>query len=112
LVKKSGRKYAFASNEEYNENDPDLAAKKVCEQYRKRWGIETSYRVKKHTFLPKTTSKNYFVRMFYFFLSVLLYNLWILLDILLCLMVLGVKTENHIITSKLFGTIFYIIRDG
>ena len=50
--------------------------------------------------------------MFYFFFSVLLYNLWILLDILLCLMLFGRKAEDHVITSKLFGTIFLTIKDG
>jgi len=111
IVENEGKKYAFASNEDWNEDDVDLADK-VFMQYGKRWGIETSYRVKKHSFRPKTTSKNYFVRMFYFFLSVLLYNLWILLDILLCLILFGRKEDEHVITSKLFGTIFYNIEGG
>ena len=105
------KKLAFASNEDWNENDLTLS-ERLCRQYNKRWGVETSYRVKKHSFRPKTTSKNYFVRLFYFLLSVLLYNLWILLDILLCLLLFGSKAEDHIITSKLFGTIFYTIKDG
>jgi putative transposase len=74
-------KRAFATNEEYDENDVNLA-ERLFDLYGKRWGVETSYRVKKHSYLPKTTSKNYLIRLFYFMFSVLLYNLWILADIL------------------------------
>jgi hypothetical protein len=101
-------KRAFATNEEYNENDVYLA-ERLFDLYGMRWGIETSYRVKKHSFLPKTTSKNYQIRLFYFMLSVLLYNLWILADILIWLALFGIVKEDHLITSKYFGTILYMI---
>jgi hypothetical protein len=104
-------KRAFATNEVYNENDVDLADR-LFFLYGKRWGIETSYRVKKHSYLPKTTSKNYFIRLFYFMFSVLLYNLWILADILLCLALFGVVKEDHLLTSKYFGTVLYTIDPG
>jgi Transposase DDE domain. len=45
--------------------------------YRKRWGVETSYRMI-GLFLAKTTSKLYRLRVLYFFLAVVLYNLWVL----------------------------------
>jgi putative transposase len=67
-----GVKRAFATNIDFNENDVGLA-ERLFTLYSKRWGIETSYRVKKHSFRPKTTSKNYFIRLFYFMFSVLLY---------------------------------------
>ncbi len=111
IVENDGRKYSFASNEDWNENDVDLADK-VFRQYGKRWGIETSYRVKKYSFRSKTTSKNYFVRFFYFMFSVLMYNLWILIDIMICLMLYGEKYSEHVITSKLFATIFYKTGEG
>ena len=111
VIEDSGKKYAFASNEDWDENDVDLADK-VFRQYDKRWGIETSYRVKKYSFRPKTSSKNYFIRYFYFMFSVLLYNLWILLDIILSIIIFGMKQARHIITSKLFATIFYKSGDG
>jgi putative transposase len=101
-------KRAFATNEEYNENDVNLA-ERLFILYGKRWGIETSYRVKKHSYLPKTTSKNYQIRLFYFMFSVLLYNMWILADILIWLALFGVVEEDHLVTSKLFGTILYTI---
>ncbi|MGC9209140.1 MAG: hypothetical protein ACP5GH_04755 [Nitrososphaeria archaeon] len=41
--------------------------------------IETSYRMI-NQFLPKTTSKNYSLRKLYFYLAVLFYNIWVLLN--------------------------------
>ena len=107
---KDGKKVkrAFATNEEYDENDVNLADR-LFDLYGKRWGIETSYKVKKHSYLPKTTSKNYLIRLFYFMFSVLLYNLWILADILIWLSLFGIVKEDHLVTSKLFGTILYTI---
>ncbi len=104
-------KRAFATNEEYNENDVNLA-ERLFDLYGRRWGIETSYRVKKHSYLPKTTSKNYLIRLFYFMFSVLLYNLWILADILIWLALFGTVKEDHLLTSKYFGTVLYTIDPG
>jgi len=101
-------KRAFATNETFEENDVSLA-ERLFLLYGKRWGIESSYRVKKHSYLPKTTSKNYLIRLFYFMFSVLLYNLWILADILIWLALFGVVKEDHLITSKYFGTVLYTI---
>jgi len=107
----NGDKRAFATNEEYNENDVNLA-ERLFLLYGKRWGVETSYRIKKHSYLPKTTSKNYFIRLFYFMFSVLLYNLWILADILIWLSLFGKVGKDHLVTSKLFGTMLYTIDPG
>lgn len=107
----NGDKRAFATNEEYNENDVNLA-ERLFLLYGKRWGVETSYRVKKHSYLPKTTSKNYLIRLFYFMFSVLLYNLWILADILIWLSLFGKVGEDHLVTSKFFGTMLYTIDPG
>ena len=104
-------KRAFATNEQFEENDVSLA-ERLFLLYGKRWGIETSYRVKKHSYLPKTTSKNYLIRLFYFMFSVLLYNLWILADILIWLALFGEIKEDHLITSKYFGTVLYMIDPG
>lgn len=104
-------KRAFATNEVYDENDVTLT-ERLFFLYGKRWGIESSYRVKKHSYLPKTTSKNYFIRLFYFMFSVLLYNLWILADILIWISLLGIVKEDHLLTSKYFGTVLYTIDPG
>lgn len=46
--------------------------------YRRRWGIDTGYRVKKG-FLAKTAARDHHVRLFTFLLSILLQNVWELL---------------------------------
>lgn len=104
-------KRAFATNIDFNENDVGLS-ERLFNLYSKRWSIETSYRVKKHSFRPKTTSKNYFIRLFYFLFSALLYNLWILIDILICLELIGHFNGNHLITSKYFGNILLSVDPG
>lgn len=53
----------------------------VIERYRRRWGIENSYKTIKD-FLAYTTSKDYPVRLFHFVFAVLLYNVWLLTDLL------------------------------
>ncbi len=107
---KDGKKVkrVFATNENYDSNDVALL-ERLFDIYGKRWGVETSYRVKKHSYLPKTTSKNYYIRLFYFMFAVLLYNLWILADVLLWLALFGKVEKDHLITSKLFGTMLYTV---
>lgn len=53
----------------------------VINRYRRRWGIENSYKTIKD-FLAWTTSKDFSVRLFYFGFSVLLYNMWLIVDLL------------------------------
>lgn len=52
------------------------------DRYLRRWGIETQYSSLK-TFIPKTTSNNHGIRLFYFAFGMLLYNLWRLVDFLI-----------------------------
>ncbi|MFP8958927.1 transposase [Natrialbaceae archaeon A-CW3] len=54
----------------------------LAQAYRRRWGIETSYR-KIGEFLPRTTSPVFAVRLFYFLFAVAVYNLWIIVCLLL-----------------------------
>ena len=56
-----------------------LWAVRLGETYRKRWGIETGYRVKKD-FRAKTCSVNPSIRFVFLFLSIILYNTWALLN--------------------------------
>ncbi|AKH97505.1 transposase [Halanaeroarchaeum sulfurireducens] len=53
------------------------SAEQIVEDYRDRWGSETSFRVA-GDFRAKTTSKSYAVRVFYYLFSMLLYNVYIL----------------------------------
>jgi len=54
----------------------------LAESYRKRWGIETGYRVKEKV-RGKTCSQNYAIRLLFQMLSILLYNLWHLCNLIL-----------------------------
>ena len=67
-----GRRYFLATN---------IAAspKRVLRLYKRRWGIETSYR-KIGEFLPKTTSRSWVIRIFYFVFACLIYNAWVVLN--------------------------------
>ena len=57
------------------------AAKAYAAAFRRRWGIETSYR-QIGNFLPRTSSPTFSVRLFYFLFAVALYNLWVLANVL------------------------------
>jgi putative transposase len=71
-MEEKGKLYIFATN-------THIEPERIRELFKLRWGIETSYRMV-NKFLAKTTSKIYGMRKLYFFLAILLYNLWILLN--------------------------------
>jgi len=56
-------------------------ARAYAAAFRRRWGIETSYR-QIGDFLPRTSSPTFSVRLFYFLFAVGLYNLWVLANVL------------------------------
>lgn len=87
----------FVTNVDVTES----TASGLADQYRRRWGIETSYRVI-GDFLAKTTSKSYSVRLFYFLFAVTLYNLWVLVNALVTV-VIEVNMDRPVITSRVFG---------
>ena len=68
--------------------------KKIPGFYKKRWGIETSYRVKNEFTIP-TCSRSSSIRAFYFGFKVILYNNWVLLNFLLVLANTYSKRKNH-----------------
>lgn len=57
-------------------------AKAYATAFRRRWGIETSYR-QIGDYLPRTSSPTFAVRLCYFLFAVSLYNLWVLANVLL-----------------------------
>lgn len=105
--RKKNERVCFVTNLDVTEKN----AKKYAFGYRRRWGIETSYRVKKEAFRPKTTSKNYAIRLFFFLFSVCLYNLWILVNIFLRLVQYMRKPDKPLVTAKLFGNLFIAAYD-
>ena len=105
---KKDERVCFVTNQDVNEEN----AKDYAGNYRKRWGIETSYRVKKDVFRPKTTSKNYAIRLFFFLFSVSFYNLWVLVSIVLGLILNGRLPEKPLITAKMFGNLLITAYDS
>lgn len=103
---KLGIKKAFISNFDIA---PCLAYR-FYKLYSKRWGIETSYRNLEQDFKPKTTSTNYNIRLFYFLFSACLYNLWVLVNICIGLLIYGRIKEKPIVTAKLFAVLLYRVK--
>lgn len=79
----------------------EASAPRLAESYRRRWGIETSYRVIGE-FLPRSRSTYFVVRLFYFLFAVTLYNLWVLVNALLSL-AFGGYPDAPVVTAVLFG---------
>jgi hypothetical protein len=69
-VRQKGKLLIFATNTLFRR-------RWVRKTFRRRWGIETSYRLI-GMFLAKTTSKLCRLRLLFFFLAIVLYNLWVL----------------------------------
>ncbi len=109
MVEEDHKRHGFVTNMDLNENDV-MFAKEIANLYRKRWQIETGYRVKALAFRGKTTSRNYLIRYFYFMLSVVLYNLWLFVDMLV-IAFLGLRTGKTLISAKQFGTILMSVKE-
>lgn len=87
----------FATNAPVTEE----TAERLAESYRRRWGIETSYRMI-GDFLAKTTSREFSIRLFYFLFAVMLYNLWVLTTTLMEV-VIGEKLDRPAIPGCVFA---------
>lgn len=81
-----------------------MHTRRLNKLYAKRWGIETAFREMKN-FRPKTTSKNYVIRWFYFLFSMCLYNLWEYSNMFLS----AITVVRFIpdMTTLLFGTLLF-----
>lgn len=55
----------------------------IPSEYRRRWGIETGFRVQDNV-QAKTTSRKYGVRLLYHLAVVFFYNVWNYANLLLC----------------------------
>ena len=82
-TKKEDEIVTFVTN--IQTNDDTKAARgrtrRLMRRYARRWGIENSYKSIKD-FLAWTTSRNTAVRVFYFGFAVILYNMWLVVDLL------------------------------
>ncbi len=66
-------RYLFATN-------MTCRPKRLLKRYKTRWGVETAYR-EHNSFLPKTKSKDYTVRLLYYAVAVCIYNSWCILNV-------------------------------
>jgi hypothetical protein len=105
---KDGELKAFATNC----GRLEILTHNLFDLYGRRWDIETGYRVQKNKFLPKTTSKNYNVRLFLFLFSELLYNCWMLINVRISLELYGEIQEEKEITAKKFIHCLFEAFDG
>lgn len=74
---------------------------KVCNTYDRRWDIESQFKSVK-SFLPKTSSKDYRIRLCKFVLASLIYNLWRLTDYMLKVAMDEDIRSPPVITAKTF----------
>ena len=109
IAELDGQRREFITNIPLTEKDAVLG-QRLAEIYRTRWQIETGYRVKKYAFRGKTCSRNYSVRYFYFMLSVVLYDLWVLLDLMI-MNYLGLRTTKTMITARMFSAKILMIKE-
>lgn len=102
--KENGNKeyYLFATNLKINSISEMI--RKIPEEYRKRWNIETGYRVK-NEFKVRTCSTSPVVRIFYFVLQCILYNI---LNVLKA----GFDITASELKSAIGSDIFQFIRSG
>ena len=107
-IEKDGKRQGFVTNIPLKTNEINLGVA-LAEFYRNRWQIETGYRVKEYTFRGKTCSKNYVIRYFYFMLSIILYDCWVLADLLIIL-ALGIRTVKTTVTAKIFSAKLLMIK--
>lgn len=98
---KDDKDLLYATNIDFDVYDPKIR-KIILTTYNKRWLIENGYKVKKNEFCPKTTSKNYRIRLFYFLFTCFIYNLWILVRVLVNISVYGKKRTKNEITAYVF----------
>src|SRR5487761_580445 len=95
--------FVFATNMHYS--DARKLYPKIPLEYKMRWGIETGFRVQ-NTIKALTTSQNYAIRTIYEMLSIIIYNLWQLANILLALELKIKLLKKPLIKLTHLGRIF------
>ncbi|MHB1806500.1 MAG: transposase [Thermoplasmataceae archaeon] len=87
--------FCFYTNIDVNEDNVE----NLAETYRERWSIETGYRMIRK-FLARTTSKRNSIWLLYFYLAILLYNMWVLMNIVVRVKIIA-ENLKVFIASKL-----------
>ena len=87
--------------------------RRLPDDYRRRWGIETGY-AGVEGFRARTTSKNHALRLLYFYYALILYNAWLLANLIMArrfskilggpiIQVQALKATIHMIVVASFG---------
>ncbi|MCK5022877.1 MAG: transposase [Candidatus Aenigmarchaeota archaeon] len=100
---------AFVTNTDISNSDIDFL-EDMADDYGKRWGVETSYKDINEAFRARTVSVNYTIRFFYYMFSVIFYNVWILVKMLISLFLFGKIVEKSIISAKMFVEILVCVQ--
>ena len=66
--------------DEIEEGDEAVSPETAIRRYKSRWRLETQFRVIKHSFLPKTRTRKWNIRVFYWMFASMMYNSWVMLD--------------------------------
>jgi hypothetical protein len=104
--KKSEKLIPFATNVEGNAR---RLVRTIPREYRRRWGIETSFRKVKEVH-GRTLSPSPAIRLAYFMISMILYNLWQAINLILSSEdrnTRGEKERGYRVTMPFMVTIFY-----
>lgn len=105
LYEDDERYFAFVTNLKVKTVDEAFA---LARDFRKRWRIETGYRVKE-TFLAKTCSLSYAMRLFFILLSFVLSNVWVLINCVFRDRPEFVKIFNNYISTHMMKFTFLIV---
>jgi len=90
--------YLYYSTNKYVTKDNALQLQEI---YKTRWNIETTFSDLK-VFKMNTTSRDTFIRTFLFGLATILYNLWVLANLITLLLYMKSKPKSPPITKKRF----------
>lgn len=94
-----------------NMDIPLECIEEVIKIYHKRWTVENAFKSQKLEFLGKTYSIDFAIRFFFWIYATLLYNVWILGNLIAC-MELGLdpaEQERPLTTAFLFGITMKIV---
>lgn len=80
----------------------DFSLRRIAEFYRKRFGIESSYKLDK-AIRPRTSSRNPAIRLFLFSAAVLIQNFWVMIKLVFCKRVC--RASERMVTLRDFADI-------
>lgn len=80
--------------------------RRLPEDYRRRWGIESGY-VGVEGFRARTTSRNHSLRLLYFYYALILYNAWLVANLTLARRCCILPLDGPLITVEFLKGVFH-----